>query len=183
LTPLAFISPGNGQDREDSKAGSKSNGFAPVTQLYDPEANSFFYAATTYGNVGGNPQPQTLNLFYDDLSRTNKVFVNGQLVARISIPLVVYDSNACTANPLAGCTETEVMTTLEVRATCTGGPSCLTAYAIADFSAFSTDKCSSLMAAKSCTAADFGISFALVFGASPTSTDPTRSSRCRCRLS
>jgi hypothetical protein len=173
LTPLAFVSPGNDRDSEGSKAASKGNGFAPVTQLYDPEANSFFYAATTYGNVGGNPQPQTLNLFYDDLSRTNKVFVNGQLVARIFVPLVVYDSNACMTNPPAACTETEVMTTLEVQATtCTGGPSCLTAYAIADFSAFGTDKCSSLMAAKRCTAADLGISFALVFGASPTSTDP-----------
>jgi hypothetical protein len=179
LTPLAFVSPGNGrdredsQDREDSKTASKSNGFAPVTQLYDPEANSFFYAATTYGNVGGNPQPQTLNLFYHDLSRTNKVFVKGQLVAKISVPLVVYDSNACMTKPPAGCKETEVMTILEVRATCTGGASnCLTAYAIADFSAFGTSKCSSLSADQRCAAADLGISFALVFGSSPTSDHP-----------
>jgi hypothetical protein len=161
LTPLAFISPGNG-------AASKANVFAPVTQLFDSEANSYFYAVTTYDMVGG--QPHALNLFYDDLSRSNSNFVNGQQVAKLSIPLVVYDSNACTANPPAGCTQTEVMTILDVRATCTGGPNCLTAYAIADLSAFGTQKCSSLLLAQRCTAADLGISFALVFGASPTSS-------------
>ena len=159
LTPLAFISPSEDENHND--AGSKSQGYAPATQLYDPAANNFFYAVTTYGLT---QQPETLILFYDDLSRDNKVFSTGQRVADISLPLVVYDSTIGA--------EIEVMTILEVRATCTGGPSCLTAYAIADFSRFGTKKCSSLAAAQSCTAADLGINFALVFGPSPTSTHP-----------
>jgi len=159
LTPLAFISPETGW-------ASKAKAFAPVTQPYDPDANSFFYAVTTYDKVGG--QPQALNLFYDDLSRANRIFFKGQQVAKLSLPLVVYDSNACATNPPAGCTETEVMTILDVRAVCTGGANCLTAYAVADFSAFGTQKCGSLVSAQSCTAADLGVSFALVFGASPT---------------
>ena len=158
LTPLAFISGG---------FPPKSQAFAPVTQLYDPNANSFFSAVTTYGSVGGNPQPQTLNLFYDDLSRRSQLFITGQEVAKISLPLVVYDSSTCTANPSTGCSETEVMTILDVRATCSGGPNCLTAYATADFSAFGSSKCSS---SQPCTAADLGIGFAVVFGSSPTSS-------------
>jgi hypothetical protein len=165
LTPLAFVSPVFGP-------ASKANAFAPATQLFDEKASSFLYGVTTYGNVGGNPQPQVLNLFYDDLSRNAPIFLKGQEVAKISIPLVVYDSNACTTNPTAGCTQTEVMTILDVRATCTGGPNCLTAYAIANFSAFGTPKCSSLVGPQACTAADLGVSFALVFGASPTSPIP-----------
>lgn len=176
LTPLAFIGPENGRDFDDTKSASnpawKSGGFAPAAQLYDPDANSFFYAVATYGDVGGNPQPQALNLFYDDLSRSHMTFFSGQRVAKLSIPLVVYDGSACTANPATGCAQTEVPTVLDVRATCTGGPKCLTAYAIADFSAFGTRKCSSLMPAQRCVAADLGIGFALVFGASPTSPRP-----------
>jgi hypothetical protein len=165
LTPLAFISPRHG-------APSTPNAFAPVAQLFDPDANSFFYAVTTYGNVGGNPQPQVLNLFYDDLSRNFNFFFSGQQVAKLSIPLVVYDSNACATNPPAGCTQTEVMAVLDVRATCTGGANCLTAYALADLSALGTQKCRSLLPAQRCTAADLGVSFTLVFGATPTSSFP-----------
>jgi hypothetical protein len=165
LTPLAFISPGFGPP-------SKPNAFAPVAQLFDPKANSFFYAVTTYDKTGS--QPQALNLFYDDLSRNINFFFKGQQVAKISIPLVVYDSNACATNPPpdTGCAETEVMTVLDVRATCTGGANCLTAYAIADFSAFSGKKCGSPTGAQKCPATDLGINFALAFGASPIFSIP-----------
>ncbi len=165
LTPLAFVTPRFG-------GTAKAYASAPAAQLFDTDANSFFSAVTSYGSVGGNPQPQALNLFYDDLSRNINVFFSGQKVAKISIPLVVYDSNACATNPPAGCAQTEVMTALDVRATCTGGPNCLTAHAIANFSAFGTKKCSALTGAQSCTAKDLGISFAVVFGASPTSSVP-----------
>jgi hypothetical protein len=160
LTPLAFISAGT----------STANAFAPVTQLFDPQANAFFSAVTTYGSVAGTPQPQTLNLFYEDLSRSNATFVSGREVAKISIPLVVYNDAACMANPSTGCAETPVPTVLDVRATCTGGAGCLTAYAIADFSAFGTQRCSTLTAPQTCTASDLGIGFALVFGISPASS-------------
>ena len=174
LVPLAFIGSDaeHDGDRHDLHASPNRNAFASPTQLFDPAATSFFSAVTTYGNVAGSPQPQVLNLFYDDPSRKNRRFVAGQQVALISLPLVVYDGQACAANPPAGCTETEVMTVLDVRAVCNGGPSCLTAYAIADFSAFGTKKCRSLMAAQKCTAGDLGLGFALVFGASPVSSDP-----------
>lgn len=173
LVPLAFISRDDHDgDRRGPHALSNGNSFASPTQPFDPAADSFFSAVTTYGNVAGNAQPQVLNLFYDDPSRNNRRFVAGQQVALISLPLVVYDGSACAANPPAGCAETEIMTVLDVRAACNGGASCLTAYAIADFSAFDTQKCRSLMSAQKCTAADLGLGFALVFGASPVSSQP-----------
>ena len=183
LVPLAFVSrdddgdrPVHDGDRRDKPTLPKGNSFASPTQPFDPAANSFFSAVTTYGTVAGsggsNSQPQVLNLFYDDISRKNQRFVAGQQVALISLPLVVYDPTACAENPPVGCTETEIMTVLDVRAVCNGGAACLTAYAIADFSAFGTGKCGSLMSAQKCTAADLGLGFALVFGASPVSSDP-----------
>jgi len=38
-------------------------------------------------------QPQYLNLFYDDLARSNSVFTNGQTVAVFSLPLVVLNQD------------------------------------------------------------------------------------------
>ncbi len=90
VTPLAFISP------------STSGGVAMVTQPADPNANSFFYAATN-----GTPSlpPVTLFLVYDYPPLTTSNFAKGQLVADISIPLVVLNSNG---------TETEAPITIQI---------------------------------------------------------------------
>jgi len=141
LTPLAFIS------------APTDGGFATPAQLYDPRADSFLSAVTTFGTVQGNPQPQVLNLFYDDLSRSNQAFTNGQTVALFSLPLVVLNSNG---------TERPVMTELTIRSCANGPASCFIATAAGDFLGNGTQQTQS--------AADIGVSFALVFGASPTST-------------
>src|SRR5262249_10348600 len=80
-------------------------------------AKSLFYAvATTASSQPG--QPDTLSLTYDYSSLTaNARFAKGQQVAAISLPLVLLSSNG---------TEQPVMTTLQISATCAGGPTCLT---------------------------------------------------------
>jgi hypothetical protein len=141
LTPLAFIS------------APTSAEFATPTQLYDPQADSFLSAVTTFGTVQGNPQPQVLNLFYDDLSRSNQAFTNGQTVAFFSLPLVVLNGNGA-ARP--------VRTKLTIMSCASGPTSCFLATATGDFLGNGTQQTQS--------AADIGVSFALVFGASPVST-------------
>jgi hypothetical protein len=158
LTPLAFITTSTYQGH-----AAPAKGHATPTQLYDPDADSFFSAVTTFGSVQGAPQPQMLNLFYDDLARSNHAFTNGQIVAEFSLPLVVYNSNACAANPL-GCTERPVMTTLEIKSCANGRADCFMANATGDFLGNLTRQTR--------LAADVGVNFAFVFGPSPISTHP-----------
>jgi hypothetical protein len=140
LTPLAFIS---------SQQGTP----ATPAQLYNSAANTFLYVVASGTTVAstGLTEPVTLDLFYEDLSRTNSTFVNGQIVAKFSVPLTAMngDGNA-------------VITTLEVLATCTGGPSCLQAYAVGGIGT----------PAKPIAVSDLGISFALEFSPSLISTQP-----------
>ncbi|HEY3911524.1 MAG TPA: hypothetical protein VGM07_16805 [Stellaceae bacterium] len=152
LTPLAF------------RGAMTGRGQATPTQLYDPAADSFFYAVTTFGTVEGNSQPQTLNLFYDYLLRTVPVFIKGQTVAKISLPLTVLNSNGterfvCGAR---GCPASEA--TLQITATCTGGPACLAGTVSGDFAGSGTQQ--------SYPAADLGVAFGETFGASPISKLP-----------
>jgi hypothetical protein len=152
LTPLAF------------KAAMTSRQLTTPTQLYDPAANSFFYAVTTLGTVEGNSQPQTLNLFYDYLLRNVPVFIKGQTVAKISLPLTVLNSNGserfvCGA---LGCPASEA--TLLITASCTGGPTCLAGTVSGDFAGSGTQQ--------SYPAADLGVTFGETFGASPVSKQP-----------
>lgn len=153
LTPLAF------------KGAMTSRGQATATQLYDPAANSFFYAVTTLGSVGGNSQPQTLNLFYDYLLRTVPVFIKGQTVAKLSLPLAVLNSSngserfVCGA---LGCPASEA--TLHISASCTGGAACLTGTVSGDFAGTGTQQIYQ--------AADLGVTFSAAFGASPISKLP-----------
>jgi hypothetical protein len=142
LTPLAFIS------------ASTHAGFAMPTQLYDPAADTFFSAVTIFGTVQGVPQPQVLNLFYDDLSRSNRAFTNGQLAALFSLPLVVLNRDG---------TERPVMTELSITSCANGPASCFIASAIGDFLGNGTQQTQN--------GGDIGVNFALVFGASPTSKD------------
>jgi len=147
LTPLAFVS------------ATDNSASATPAQLYDPNANVFFSAVTTFGSPAGTGQPpnlfqpQFLNLFYDNLGRTNQSFTNGQTVAAFSLPLVVLNSNG---------TERPVMTELTITSCANGPASCFLATAAGDFLGNNTQQTQG--------AADIGVSFALVFGASPTST-------------
>jgi hypothetical protein len=92
LTPLAF--------NFDSVSGK-------TVPTQPTNATSLFYAV-----AGTFPQPvNTLHLIYQGLGPTADKVVQGQTVAKISLPLVV----------LSGGTETAVQTTLQFVATCNGG--------------------------------------------------------------
>ena len=155
LTPLAFISSRTSHTPVQLYDSSRTSP-TPV-QLYDPDANTFLYAATTssmgYFTPPGGTVPDTLYLIYEDLSRTNQNLTAGQIVAKFSFPLTVLISNG-TENP-------PVIVTLQIKTTCNGGPSCLQALVISGFGASSSNPIA---------ASQFGIQFALVFGASPTSS-------------
>jgi hypothetical protein len=88
LRPLAFVS------------SSKSP--AAATQLFDPEADKFFYAVAS----GAGVQPDTLYLFFDNPRQIINIFLPRQVIANISLPLVVLSSD--------GTTERLVPTTLKI---------------------------------------------------------------------
>jgi hypothetical protein len=107
LRPLAFT------------GASNSNGPAKATQLFNSAANAFLYAvASGPPPVGSSqlPVPDTLYFFYDDSSRTNSNFSQGQIVAKFSLPLTVLNSD--------GVTEREVAATLQFRSSGAGGQPC-----------------------------------------------------------
>lgn len=143
VAPLAFISP------------STSGGAAVVTRPDDPNANSFFYAATN-GAVG--QPPFTLNLVYDYPPLTNPNFAKGQFVAEISIPLVVLHSDG---------TESEAPITIQISSATGCGkimPSmpCVSATAMGNFgSGLTTTDVSNL-----------GLTVTLTFQSSPNSSVP-----------
>lgn len=135
LTPLAFA--------------SQHSGPAAVKQLYDASADTFFYAVAS----GADVQPDKLFLFYEDLSRTNGTFEHGRVVAKFSLPLVGVNST-CSVKPCP------VIATLQISATCTGGPSCLSASFVGGIGSQQ----------RPVAAASLGVNFQLVFGPSPMST-------------
>ena len=148
LTPLAF----------KSISGSKGT-TAAVTQLVDPKADAFLFAVTV-SSVGfqfakSGPVPDMAYFFYDDLFRNNTTFTIGQIAAKFSLPLTVLKSN--------GFEDPPVMITLLIKATCSGGPTCLQAFAFGGPIGDSS---------KAVPASQLGIKFALVFGASPASAQP-----------
>ena len=89
VAPLAFVS------------GATAT-VATVTEPPNPDADTFFYAATD-GAAG--QAPQTLNLVYDYKRLTNPTFAKGQRVAEFSIPLVIVNSDH---------SETEAPTTIQI---------------------------------------------------------------------
>ena len=133
LTPLAFVS-----------AGDDGNGPARATHLYNPEAETFLFAVAGSKNAG---QPDTLVLFFDDPSRTDKTFQPGKVVAKISLPLTLLKNGIETSAPVI----------LQYKA-----PSGRTL----DCSA------STVTGSLSGRATDFGINCAVVFAASPVSPEP-----------
>ena len=151
LTPLAFVS------------GSKSGRSAAATQAYDPEADTFLYAVTSGGSVAltGLTIPDTLYLFYDDLSqrnlsyqsslRQNQNFKNGQVIGKFSLPLTVLNSDS---------SERQVMTILSFIAP---AADCSASKVTGDFLNVGTPQ--------TVKASDIGLKCAAVFGPSPTSGD------------
>jgi hypothetical protein len=145
LTPLAFI--------------SQSSGAGQAAQPYDSSADTFLYAVgVTTQNTPGDPD--TVYFFIDDLSRTGQNFNKGQIVTKFSLPLTKLKGDS-TKTPVVFTGETTVMTTLQVMATCNGG--CLQAQVISGFGATPSTPSTWIPASQ------FGIQFALVFSASPTS--------------
>jgi hypothetical protein len=148
LTPLAFISSQKGQPTP-----------APM-QLQDANANNFLYAVTVssvHEDIApGGTVPDYLYLFYDDLSDTTQNLKTGQIVAKFSLPLTVLNSNGTENLP--------VIVTLQLSGICNGAPpSCLQAQVISGFGANPSTPSTWIAASQ------FGIQFALVFGASPAS--------------
>jgi hypothetical protein len=142
LTPLAFI--------------SSSPGPAKATQLYNTDADIFFYAVASLSKSSTqSAQPDTLYLFYDDTARTNANLTQGQIVADISLPLVVLSSD--------GATERLVPTTLQFRVPASGGLPCSASTVVGNFSGASSGS-QTLMASQ------IGVNCAVVFASSPLST-------------
>jgi hypothetical protein len=143
LTPLAFI--------------SSSPGPAKAAQLYNTDADIFLYAVASLAKSSGQSvQPDTLYLFYDDTARTNANLMQGQIVAKFSLPLVVL-----TGYPSMP-TETLVPTTLQFRVPSAGGLPCSASTVVGNFSGASSGT-QTLMAAQ------IGVDCAVVFAPSPLS--------------
>jgi hypothetical protein len=117
LNPLAFV--------------SNATGPLTVTQNGDPNANIRVYAVAE----GANGQPAMLDLFFQ--TNASKKQTQGQ-VSTISFPLAVLANGAAT--------ETSVVATLQITATCNGAAACLSAKVLADFSGTGTKKTYSLAA-------------------------------------
>jgi hypothetical protein len=144
LRPLAFIS---------AKTGS---GLAAPTQLYDPSADTFLYAVGGLSAANLNsPQPDTLILFYDDPTRTNGNVPQGQVIAKISLPLTVLNQD--------GSTERAVSATLQFKNPATGGAPCSASTITGSFTGTGTQTLSP---------AAIGVNCALTFAASPASSHP-----------
>jgi hypothetical protein len=145
LRPLAFISTKNGK------------GPATPTQLYDSAADTFLYAVggSSLKNAGST-QPDTLVLFYEDPTRTNRAFTPGQVIANVSLPLTVLNQD--------GVTERAVSATLQFKHPGTGGAPCSASTITGSFSGAGPQT--------TLSPAAIGVNCALTFAASPVSPHP-----------
>ena len=130
LRPLAF---------------SSFNGPLKATQLSDPNADKFLYAVAS-GFLDSGGQPDTLFLFYENTSRTNGSFKQGQIVAKMSLPLTILSNRG---------TESPVTATLQFRATKAGDCSASTVLSALWPTGIAPDK--------------IGVDCAVVFAPSPLS--------------
>lgn len=145
LTPLAFVS------------GWKS-GPAAVTQLYNPDADTFLYAVASGAPPvasTGLTVPDTLNLFYDDPSWINLPFSQDKAVAKFSLPLTVLNSD--------GMTERAVAATLQYIAPSRGGLPCSASTVTGNFSGLGN---------QTLRAAQIGVNCAVAYSPSPISKKP-----------
>jgi hypothetical protein len=144
LRPLAFVS---------AKTGS---GTATPTQLQDPSAEGFLYAVGGLSAANaGSPQPDTLVLFYDDPIRTNRTLPQGQISAKVSLPLTVLNHD--------GITERAFSATLQFKNPAAGGASCSASTVTGSFSGSGVQMLSP---------GAIGVDCAIVFAASPASPQP-----------
>jgi hypothetical protein len=152
LTPLAFISTAKTFPFISFKQNNQTT--AAATQLYDSDADTFFYGVTAslfgFTEAPGGTVPDTLRLFYDDLEGTNRNFLRGQTVAKFRLLLTVLNSD--------GKTERAVPATLQFIAPTTD---CSASKVTGDFAGSGTPQ--------TVPAADIGLNCAVVFGPSPTS--------------
>jgi hypothetical protein len=147
LRPLAFISAQNGK------------GPATPTQLYDPSADTFLYAVGGLSAAnGGSSQPDTLILFYDDPNRTNSNVPQGQVIAKLSLPLTVLNKD--------GVTERAVPASLQFKNPGTGGAPCSVSTITGDFAGNGTQQILTNPFQQ------IGVNCAVVFAASPVSPHP-----------
>jgi hypothetical protein len=125
---------------------------ATATQLFDTDAGAFLYSvASLSASSTQSGEPDTFYILYEDLPLVNQTFNKDQVVAYFSLPLRMLDSMG---------NLTQVMTNLQVKAVCSGGPSCLQVQAIGGIT---------LSAAQ---LSQNGINFALVFAPSAFSAKP-----------
>ena len=142
LQPLAFVSTTN------------SRGPAVPTQLFDPSADTFFYAVGGQSAANtGSPQPDTLVLFYDVPGHTNKAFAPGQIIAKASLPLTVLNQDG---------TERAVPAVLQFKSPGPGGIACTVTGDFAGTGAPQPPQ----------PAGALGINCGVAFGASPVSPRP-----------
>jgi hypothetical protein len=128
-------------------------------------ATSFFYAVAT----GDSRQPDTLNLAYDYPALTNPTFTKGQLVAAMSLPLQILNTDGterlvCGPQTLGSKTASCAvnLATLQVSANCSGGTACLATGISGDFTTPGTVETRSL--------AELGVKFSVTFDSSPNSS-------------
>jgi hypothetical protein len=135
LTPLAFQ--------------AVSGQAATPVALGTTGANSFVYLVLT-----GADGQYTLDVVFDYTPWTSKSFVKGQAVGSFTFPLVILN---------AGNSETPVVATLNLTATCNGAASCLTG-TVTGIPGTGTNPPP--------TAAQLGIQFGFQLAASPNSSTP-----------
>ncbi len=150
LTPLAFIAAGD----KNWSGAEKNSKTAAAAQLYDTDADTFLYAVTSGASVAttGLTIPDTLYLFYDDLSRTVANFPQRRTAAEFTLPLTVLNNDGVTERPVAA--------TLQYIAPSRGGLPCSASTVSGNFSGSGNQ---TLMAAQ------VGVDCAVVFAASPVS--------------
>ena len=150
--PLAFISSKKGSPRPPATA----------TQLYDRDADTFLYGVTS-GFLSQGVQPDTLFLFYDNTAPIINLFIPGQVIAKISLQLVVLNNDN---------TERLVPTALKIIVPKAGKPATPGGGAPLNCSASTVTGNFSANGTKTLSAAQIGIDCAVVFGMSPFSSRP-----------
>jgi len=129
---------------------SQSSGTGQATHLFDRNADTFLYAVGVSSSASvknGLTDPDMVYFFYDDLFRTNQNFATGTTVAKFSFPLTILNSNGTETDPF--------MVTLQFRANQKGDCSTSTVTGVGT---------------QPVMASQIGIDCAVVFSASPTST-------------
>ncbi len=155
LRPLAFISAGYGNGDDDRQHGG--NGSATPTQLYDPAADTFLYAVGGASPANASLQSDTLLLVYDDTNRANQDLMQGQVVAKFSLPLTVLNSDRMTERQVAAVLKYKVPNKKQL--------DCSASTIVGDFAKTGTPQTLT-------PPTNIGVDCAVIFAASPASSNP-----------